>query len=379
MYDGRTDPVKHVSHFNQRMVVHSKNEALMCKVFPSNLGSVAIRWFGSLGAGSIDSFKELTQEMFNEIDGDFDDMAIRTFKVDLPTEHGMRKFLIGKPANSVGHLMDRIDKYKGVEEDQQQGKGKANVSPQEMRDFRLDKYNNNRPQRDFFGHSGSATTQMVNTMFREPVHQVLDKIKNEPFFKWPNKMEGDPMNRNQSLHCQYHKDRGHTTEDCRTLWIHLEQLVREGRLKQFLNQPNGQGGQAGLGSWRDISLRAPLGTINVILVALRRTSAHPFRVMFVVRPPAEDSNYESKRAKMEIRPVLSFLDEDKVRTIQPHDDALVVTLRIRGYDVKRVLVDQGSGVEIMYPDLYKGLNLKPEDLTVYDSPLLGFDEKVGLD
>ena len=61
MYNGRTDPVEHVSHFNQRMAVHSKNKALMCKVFPSNLGPVAMRWFVGLGAGSIDSFKELTQ------------------------------------------------------------------------------------------------------------------------------------------------------------------------------------------------------------------------------------------------------------------------------------------------------------------------------
>ena len=60
MYNGRIDPVEHVSHFNQRMVVHSKNEALMCKVFLFSLGPVAIRWFDSLGAGSIDSFKELT-------------------------------------------------------------------------------------------------------------------------------------------------------------------------------------------------------------------------------------------------------------------------------------------------------------------------------
>ena len=42
---------------------------------------------------------------------------------------------------------------------------------------------------------------------------------------------------------------------------------------------------------------------------------------------------------MEVRPALSFLDEDKVGTLQPHDDVLVVTLRIGGYDVKRVLVD----------------------------------------
>ena len=79
---------------------------------------------------------------------------------------------------------------------------------------------------------------------------------------------------------------------------------------------------------------------------------------------------------MEIRPTLSFLNEDKNETIQPHDDTLVVTLKIRRYDVKRVMVDQGSGVEIMYPDLYRGLNLKPEDLTAYDSPLVSFVGKV---
>ena len=73
---------------------------------------------------------------------------------------------------------------------------------------------------------------------------------------------------------------------------------------------------------------------------------------------------------------MSFLDKDKIETIQPHDDALVVTLKIGGYDVKRMLVDQDNGVEIMYPDLYKGLNLKPENLTAYDSPLVSFDGKV---
>ena len=44
--------------------------------------------------------------------------------------------------------------------------------------------------------------------------------------------------------------------------------------------------------------------------------------------------------------------------------------------MKRALVNQGSGAEIMYLDLYKGLNLKPEDLTTYDSPLVNFDGKV---
>ena len=82
--------------------------------------------------------------------------------------------------------------------------------------------------------------------------------------------------------------------------------------------------------------------------------------MSVAQLSTEDNDRESKKAKKGASPVLGFLDEDKIGTIQPHDDALVVTLRIRVFDVKRVLVDQGSAVEIMYPDLYRGLNLKPE-------------------
>ena len=60
IYNGWTDPMEHVSHFNQRTVVHSKDEALMWKVFPSSLGPVVMRWFDSLWANSINSFKELS-------------------------------------------------------------------------------------------------------------------------------------------------------------------------------------------------------------------------------------------------------------------------------------------------------------------------------
>ena len=156
IYNRRTDSVEHVSHFNKRMAVYSKDESLMCKVFPSSLGPMAMRWFDNLRTGSINSFKELTRafgsrfitctrvprpldsllslsmreretlktysdrywEMYNEIEGNFKDVAISTFKSGLLIEHGLRKSLIGKPVTSLHQLMDRIDKYKRVEEDQ---------------------------------------------------------------------------------------------------------------------------------------------------------------------------------------------------------------------------------------------------------------------
>ena len=180
MYNGRMDPVEHVSQFKQKMTVHSQDKALLCRVFPSNLGPMSMRWFDGLRPNSISSFKKLTQsfcsrfitcsrvsqpldsllsmtmregeyvkayverywEMFNEIDGDFDEIAITTFKVDLPLEHGLRKSLTGKPVTNLRQLMDRVDKYKRIEDDQQQGKGKAKVVPQERKDFRSNRYNN---------------------------------------------------------------------------------------------------------------------------------------------------------------------------------------------------------------------------------------------
>ena len=132
---------------------------------------------------TLKAYSDRYWEMYNEMDGNFDDVFINTFKNSLPTEHGLRKSLTGKPATSVRQLMDRIDKYKRVEEDQLQGKGKEKVIPQERKDFRSDRYNSNRLRRDFVGQSETTNAQTVNIVFRELVHRVLEKIKNKPYFR----------------------------------------------------------------------------------------------------------------------------------------------------------------------------------------------------
>ena len=147
-------------------------------------------------------------------------------------------------------------------------------------------------------------------------------------------------------------------------------------MKELLHHSSGLGGQTNSWSEKENPSRPPLGTINVIFVAPGRTGSCPSRVMFVARLSSKDTSHELKRARLERPLVMGFSDEDKIGTIQPHDDALVITLRIWGYDVKRVMVDQGSAAEIMYPDLYKGLSLRAEDLTPYSSPLVSFEGKV---
>ena len=92
---------------------------------------------------ALKAYSDRYWEMFNEIDGDYDDVAISTFKASLPAKHGLRKSLTSKPVSSMRQLMDQIDKYRRVEEDQLQGKGKAKVIPQERRDFKSDWSHNN--------------------------------------------------------------------------------------------------------------------------------------------------------------------------------------------------------------------------------------------
>ena len=53
IYNGKIDPIEHVSHFNQSLTIYSRNKALMCKVFPSSLGLIVMRWFNGLDKGSI--------------------------------------------------------------------------------------------------------------------------------------------------------------------------------------------------------------------------------------------------------------------------------------------------------------------------------------
>ncbi|XP_030964465.1 uncharacterized protein LOC115985688 [Quercus lobata] len=203
--------------------------------------------------------------------------------------------------------MGRIDKYKTVEEDQQMGKGKVKVVPQERRDFRSDCFNsNNRPRRDYAEQSGPTGAQAVYAVFRELLHKILEKVKCEPFFHWPNRMAGDPSKRNQNLYCAYHQEPGHTTDDCRNLKNHLDRLVREGKLMHLLHLPE----QSNVETRQD-TLRPPIGTINVILAIPGRTGSSPFRVMSVGRFPTEPNERESKRVRVSAPPLIGFTEEDK--------------------------------------------------------------------
>uniref|UniRef100_A0A2N9EGY8 Retrotransposon gag domain-containing protein n=1 Tax=Fagus sylvatica TaxID=28930 RepID=A0A2N9EGY8_FAGSY len=157
-YNGRTDPVAHIGHYQQTMTVSRLNEPLMCLLFPSSLGEVAMRWFNQLGRRTIDSWDQMAQafvarfitnsrkaremdalltmklqdnetiknysirywETYNDIDGRSEEVAIKAFKLGLPVDSGLRHSLVKRQPSSLVKLMNKIDQFVRLEED---GKG----------------------------------------------------------------------------------------------------------------------------------------------------------------------------------------------------------------------------------------------------------------
>ena len=157
---------------------------------------------------------------------------------------------------------------------------------------------------------------------------------------------------------------------------HLEQLVKVGYLKEFVVDSGDRGAGQGI-QLRGNPLPPPLGVIEVIHAASGSLTIARRRGVLTVVPVEGCSGIQPFEKKMKLaRKPIAFDDNDLEGTIQPHDDTLVVTARISGFLVKRVMVDQGSGADMMYLDLFRGLGLKNEDLSKFSTHLVRFDGKL---
>ena len=154
---------------------------------------------------------------------------------------------------------------------------------------------------------------------------------------------------------------------------HLGQLVKVRYLKDFVVDLGNRGTKQGT-QQRGNPLPPPLGVIEVIYATPKGIAMTRRKGVLAIMLVEDFLGKQPSKKKMKFtREPIAFDDDDLQGTIQPHDDALMVIARINGFIVKRVMMDQGSGVDVMYLDLFKGLELKSEDLSRYDTPLVNFD------
>ena len=401
----------------------------MCRIFPSSLGEVALRWFNQLERGSIGSWSQMAEvfvgrfitnsrrsrgldtlmvirlgtneslkdysarfwETYNDIDGCAEDTALQAFKLGLPPSTGLRQSLTKRPPTILKKLMDRVEWFVRVEEDG--GNTNALISevpvplaPVPSPNPRAQGRISQAPKASSAPTSNAPLScKAFQTVFKEPIHRLLDKIKGKPFFMWPSKLIGDPAVRNQNLYCFYHRERGHTTENCHKYKALLEQLVTAGHLTDYVDSnPAGGKGKGFSSSRSGTQGPAPAGVIQVIHNPLctsilptsfrsdMQKASHLRRSFGVVDYAHLVLTSCSEALNPSAHQVVSFSDEDLADVQMPHNDPLVITLRFGDYDVRRVLVDQGSFAEIMYKGLYEKLGLKEADLANFTMPVFGF-------
>ena len=186
---------------------------------------------------------------------------------------------------------------------------------------------------------------------------------------------GRPSNKRRKAILQLSQERGHLTEQCRAYKYHLEQLVKNGHFRQYIDETKNS--QQNIEALKlKIKDSAPIGIIDVIHYGITshgqrgemRRAAH-LREVFQVGDSAQMAPAPLRKESTE---QIIFTNQDLEGVQVPHSDALVVTLRIREFDVKRILIDPGSSVEIMYESLFKGLGLEKKDLSHVEGPLSGF-------
>ncbi|KAL2461595.1 reverse transcriptase [Abeliophyllum distichum] len=157
------------------------------------------------------------------------------------------------------------------------------------------------------------------------------KTKGKDILIKPAPMRASSSELNQRRYCRYHRSAGHDTDDCRDLKGEIERLIRRGHLKEFVARPPGGG-----------ELSQPQGRIE--------------------QPPPPQPGREK----------FFFSEEDASHVLQPHSDALVITMPVSGVNIHRTLVDNGSSVNVLYLRTFKQTDIDARHVRPFLKALQGF-------
>ena len=171
------------------------------------------------------------------------------------------------------------------------------------------------------------------------------QIKDDPSLKWPEKMKGDPNKRNKNKYYRFHRDHGHDMDKCYDLKQQIENLIKQGKLRHFVRRDHK--GKKLKGKVEESS-RPPLGEIRVIIGGTSAGQSSKSRKMYLKVVQNVQLSGRSPRMSGADKLAITFTDEDAGKIHHPYDDAIVITLLIADYTTRRVLVDNGSSVDILY-------------------------------
>ena len=316
-----------------------------------------------------------------KVDETDDKVQLTTFKAGLKSRDFVAS-LAKNPPKTMAKALLKAQKYMNAEEalaaidgvDKTKKKEKEDGQRRQKRD-RTDRWNvEGNKRKEDKNPRPVKFTQLVM-----PVDQILTEIRDEPSLKWPKPLHSSPNVHDKRKYCRFHKDHGHYTEDCRDLKEQIEELIRRGKLQQYMKKGDsakyGQKGQHG-GFQRDEGHSQPppqtaLGEIKTITGG--PTIGGSFRSLKKLYQRQVNSVHGLPPMKQKrTNPDMCFSEEDARGVKQPHDDPLVIMVMIEGFNTRRVLMDNGSLADTIYLSAFQQLKVDQKRLRPFDSPLVSF-------
>ncbi|RVW58553.1 hypothetical protein CK203_111389 [Vitis vinifera] len=346
-------------HYRQVMTLDIGNDALLCKVFPASLQGQTLSWFIAYLPILLVISGTCPKLSWDNTCVPLD--ISRTSALYLQTKHLSRhtifESLAKKPPTTMDDLFRRANKYSMLEDDVRAATQQVLVAGQASRSGteRSAKPSDRPRPSDRRQEGPSRPERPPLTPLSISYEKLLPMIQGLSDFRWPRPLGTDPTKRDHSKRCAFHKEHGHTTEECRCLHYLIERLIRAGHLKQYLRSEAGS---------RDASQNHNSGA--------PRAPTAPKAVINYINGGPSDEEYDSKRKRQKLlraasvrerinsirpgligggpRPIdgtIIFPPVDPTRTLQPHRDALILSLEIGDFDLRRILVDPSSSTDLV--------------------------------
>ncbi|XP_071933287.1 uncharacterized protein [Coffea arabica] len=423
-YDATTDPEDHLFAFLTQMRLQTAADAVRCKTFSMFLEGKARQWFQGLPPRSIKSFAQLarlfaaqfvssrafsksmahlmtiqqrSEESLREYMVRFNNESLqvrdRDDKVVMAAFiNGLRKQklyteLVERPPKSVREMLDRAHEKANAEE-----ANRLKSAQERLRDDKRRRGTDQVDARSGLGRKSAYDRPPRNrsmggdkpwTTLTAPRARVLAVMEQEGLSRPPRPLGGDKNRRDQGLFCVYHRDVGHDTEDCRHLKKDIEKLIKRGHLGQFIrgdradqqrgrprserpsylrDRPQGPQGRAPEQETQNLA-----GVINTIAGGPAGGDSHTARRHNRPPPTGESS---AKRLKMYEE--IIYGPEDAVPLASNNHEAIVIEVITCNYKVKKVYIDNGSAIDVLYYKTFKELQLEDRQLVPVRTPLIGF-------
>ncbi|KAG8633903.1 hypothetical protein MANES_18G146801v8 [Manihot esculenta] len=199
-------------------------------------------------------------------------------------------------------------------------------------------------------------------------------VQDKDFLQWPRPMKTEANQRDPDKYCQYHRTHGHDTNNCFQLITEIERPIKRGHLRNFVKKPEGQrplpnsavqvSRRTGAGPVNDGSS----GTINMIVGG---TGGRMSRRGKKRSREGESSSAEIMQVIEHSPGAITFSLKDAQGVQMPHDDALVIEAVIHNYRVKKILVDDGSKVNLLPYRVFQHMGIPEEQLVRDQAPIKG--------